>query len=178
MPSKKKSSKGAPTNPLKDPKLGIAVLIFVAAGCVWYFTSHANTVSQSDLLESVRYAEYRVQCSACGKFSNMPATDYVKTLGPKGAKCPACGAERAWRTGDAGGDPAEFKSETDAISGIGEIQNQINSTVAEIDQLMEQLDDPAVANDPAKSAELQKKLVRLRARRQAYVNRYEELTTH
>src|SRR6185295_8309224 len=92
-------------------KIAIAAGLFLVAGGVWYWTTRHERAFEAETLAALGHVVYRVQCSACNSTFEVPGREYVKNEGAEGIKCIKCGEKKAFRIGDAGDDPGQFREE-------------------------------------------------------------------
>jgi len=162
----------------RKTRLAVAIVLFLAAGGVWYWTGRADRAFHEESIAALGDVVYRLQCSACGHKFEMPGAEYTAKAGPEGVRCVKCGADKAFRVGDVGDDPAQFREEMMQFTRVDDIQAAREATQREYDEVSVQLASPEVSADSARRTELRRKEVHLRAKLIALDVRWDELLDH
>jgi len=158
---------------LKIVILAAAPVAIIAAW--WWNGSNERTWNQ-EAIESVAGVIYRVKCDKCGRQFEMPAEQYVSKFKNAGVPCPFCDSQSAYKVGEAGDDPEQFKEEMSRITTVAEVQDKLEDAEAEYAEIKRKIQEFGDLNaDPERGAELRRERARLRAKVNALNMRWSEI---
>lgn len=159
----------------KQAKVGLAFLILIAAGFLWYRAGSEERALLSEQVASLRGVTYRVECDSCGHVFQFPADEYVRQAGDGGITCSGCGKRSARRSVAPSDGIEDSLAEVASITSIDEVRAQSEQVALEIRQLEEKLFSPDVSGNEEKEAELRRQLEPLQKRYQALGLRWDQL---
>lgn len=162
----------------KPSNLKIAILVaapIVLVG-VWWWLGKDHRSNLQEAVESTKGVIYRVVCADCNNQFEMSAEQYAIQFEEVGVPCPACGGKKAYKVGEAGGDPEQFKEELSKITTVSDVQDALEETEAEYAKIRQQIEEMGDLDaDPEKGAKLRRERARLRAKVQALNMRWSEI---